>query len=111
MTRWAPWSTASAAASTLGDATSSPEHRRRPREGRGPAQRPAHEPRAALDSDDLQQVRDILTANPTSLAEFISSPVSVDRTPLYAIENNGSAMAPFYTTLAIWIGAVVLGPH
>ena len=64
--------------------------------------------RAALDSHDIAQIRSILSADPTSLAEFISSPVTVDRNALYAIENNGSAMAPFYTTLAIWIGGVVL---
>ena len=63
---------------------------------------------AALDSQDMQQVRDILTANPDDLASFISSPVAVDRNAVFAIENNGSAMAPFYTTLAIWIGGVVL---
>ena len=63
---------------------------------------------SALDSQDMQQVRDILTANPDDLASFISSPVAVDRNAVYAIENNGSAMAPFYTTLAIWIGGVVL---
>ncbi len=50
---------------------------------------------AALDSQDMQQVRDILTANPDDLASFISSPVSVDRNAVFAIENNGSAMAPF----------------
>ena len=63
---------------------------------------------AALDSQDMRQVRDILTANPDDLASFISSPVAVDRNAVFAIENNGSAMAPFYTTLAIWIGGVVL---
>ena len=37
-----------------------------------------------------------------------ASPVSVERTAVYPVENNGSAMAPLYTTLAIWIGGVVL---
>ena len=64
--------------------------------------------RDALDSEDVNQVRTILSGDVTSLASFISSPVAVDRNALYAIENNGSAMAPFYTTLAIWIGGVVL---
>ncbi len=64
--------------------------------------------RDALDSDNVNQIRTILSGDVSSLAEFISTPVSVDRNPIYAIENNGSAMAPFYTTLAIWIGGVVL---
>ena len=63
---------------------------------------------AALDSDDVNQVRDILSAKPSELAGFISQPVSIDRNAIYPIENNGSAMTPFYTTLSIWIGGVVL---
>ncbi len=62
----------------------------------------------ALASDDLDTIRAILSGGTTALADFISEPVEVDRNAIYAIENNGSAMAPFYTTLAIWIGGVVL---
>ena len=62
----------------------------------------------ALNSGDLDTVRKILSSGSTDLASFISEPVEMDRTAIYAIENNGSAMAPFYTTLAIWIGGIVL---
>ena len=62
----------------------------------------------ALESDDIKQVREILSAGPSNLADFISEPVSVDRNAIFPIENNGSAMTPFYTTLSIWIGGVVL---
>ena len=62
----------------------------------------------ALDSGDLDQLRTILSANAEDLASFISAPVSMDRTAVFAVANNGSAMAPFYSTLAIWIGGVVL---
>ena len=64
--------------------------------------------KAALASGDLAQLRTILSADAESLAAFIAAPVQLDRTAVYPVENNGSAMAPFYTTLAIWIGAVVL---
>ena len=64
--------------------------------------------RAALDSDDISLVRDVLSGGPDALASFISAPVSMDRTAVYQLDNNGSGMAPFYTTLAIWIGGVVL---
>lgn len=63
---------------------------------------------AALSSSDLEQVRDILAASPASLAAFLARPVRVDRTAIFPVDNNGSAMAPFYTTLSIWIGGVVL---
>lgn len=64
--------------------------------------------KAAIDSGDMQTIREILSAGPTSLAEFVSSPVQTDRVAVYPVANNGSAMAPFYTTLAIWVGGVVL---
>ena len=62
----------------------------------------------ALNSGDLAKVRAIISGGSASLSDFIAEPAVMDRTPIYAIENNGSAMAPFYTTLAIWIGGVVL---
>lgn len=63
---------------------------------------------AALASGDLDTLRAILSADPSALAAFISSPVQVDRTAVFPVENNGSAMAPFYTTLCLWVGGVVL---
>lgn len=64
--------------------------------------------KGALDSDDINQVRAVLSASPSQLASFISAPVAIDRNAIFPIENNGSAMTPFYTTLSIWIGGVIL---
>lgn len=64
--------------------------------------------REALASGDVEQVRAVVGAGSGALAAFIAEPVSIDRTAVYPVQNNGSAMAPFYSTLAIWIGAVVL---
>ncbi len=63
---------------------------------------------AALASGDVEQVRRVLAADPSELADFVAAPVDVERTVIFPVENNGSAMAPVYTTLAIWIGGVVL---
>ncbi|MCQ2567700.1 MAG: YhgE/Pip domain-containing protein [Mogibacterium sp.] len=57
------------------------------------------------DSDVLKK---ILSQDTDVLSSFIASPVEVNRTALYHVENYGSAMAPFYTSLAIWVGATVL---
>lgn len=62
----------------------------------------------ALDSSDMDQVRTILLTSPAELGAFMAEPVSIERHAVFPVENNGSAMAPFYTTLAIWIGGVVL---
>ncbi|MGI6756059.1 MAG: YhgE/Pip family protein [Atopobiaceae bacterium] len=63
---------------------------------------------AAAESKDLAKVRQILSAGSQDLSQFISTPVTLERVPIYAIENNGSAMAGFYTTLSLWVGAIVL---
>ena len=47
---------------------------------------------AALGSGDVEQVRTVLSASPSSLASFLSSPVGINRIAVYPIENNGSAM-------------------
>lgn len=60
------------------------------------------------DNKDLQQVLTILNNDPEILSTFMSSPVEIQTEKLYPIENYGSAMAPFYSTLAIWVGGIVL---
>ncbi|EHF01470.1 hypothetical protein HMPREF1008_01615 [Olsenella sp. oral taxon 809 str. F0356] len=62
----------------------------------------------ALASADVDRVRAVLSGDPADLADFVSSPVSLQRDAVFPVQNNGSAMAPFYTTLAIWVGAVIL---
>ncbi|NEG90404.1 YhgE/Pip domain-containing protein [Bifidobacterium aerophilum] len=49
-----------------------------------------------------------LTSDPDALATMLSAPVAVDRVAVYPIANYGSAMTPFYTILAIWVGAIIL---
>lgn len=63
---------------------------------------------SALNSQNVQLVRVVLSGGAANLADFISAPISIDRNPIFAVENNGSAMAPFYSTLSIWIGGVIL---
>lgn len=63
------------------------------------------------DIKNSRKVENFLTPiieNPEELANFVSEPVSTDKERLYAIENYGSAMTPFYTSLGLWVGGVVL---
>lgn len=62
---------------------------------------------AAVASGDLQKVRDLIGSDPASLAEALAAPVALDREAVYHIRNYGSAMAPFYTTLSIWVAGIV----
>ena len=63
---------------------------------------------AALASGDMEQLRQVLGNDPEALATFLSAPVELERNAVYPVANNGSAMAPFYTTLALWVGSLVL---
>ncbi len=62
-----------------------------------------------LDSNDqYAMLMKLLETDPEVISDFISSPVDVNTEAIYAVENNGSAMAPFYVVLSIWVGAVIL---
>lgn len=63
----------------------------------------------AVSTGDLDLVRTVMGAGAASLEDFISSPVVLDREPVYPVENNGSAMTPFYTTMALWVGGTLMG--
>lgn len=63
---------------------------------------------AALHTGDVQKIRDLIGGDPTTLASALAAPVSLDRHNIYPIDNYGSAMAPFYTVLSLWVGGVVL---
>ena len=62
----------------------------------------------ALSSGDVELLRDVLGDNASELATALSAPVQVDRQALFPVENFGSAMSPLYTTLALWIGALLI---
>ena len=46
--------------------------------------------------------------DPAALGEFISAPVSYNENRMYTLSNYGSAMTPFYSSLALWVGGIVL---
>ena len=62
----------------------------------------------ALASDDVATLRTIIGSDPAALATAIAAPVKLERHAVYPVENFGSAMSPLYTTLALWIGALLL---
>lgn len=62
----------------------------------------------AVTSGDLDRVRELIGSDPAALADALAAPVALDRRAVYHIKNYGSAMAPFYTTLSIWVAGIVL---
>lgn len=61
-----------------------------------------------LSKDGNTDLSSVISADPDAIASVLSAPVSVNRIPLYPMANYGSAMAPFYTILSIWVGAIIL---
>ena len=44
----------------------------------------------------------------SSISSFLAAPVELNTQKIYPIQNYGSSMTPFYSTLSIWIGGIVL---
>ena len=63
----------------------------------------------ALKSGKLERVSDVILGNDLeSLAANLAVPVKTDRQPVFSVSNYGAAMAPFYTVLSLWVGALVM---
>lgn len=62
----------------------------------------------AVQNGDLQKIRELIGNDPEALSEALAAPVGLDRHAVYHIKNYGSAMAPFYTILSLWVGGIVL---
>ncbi|MBQ1721813.1 MAG: YhgE/Pip domain-containing protein, partial [Lachnospiraceae bacterium] len=63
---------------------------------------------AAADGDKAKILMETLSGDPEMYGEFFAEPVHIETEVLYPVDNYGSAVTPFYTTLAIWVGALIL---
>ena len=50
----------------------------------------------------------LLNADAETYAQFLSDPVKVAQVDVYQASNYGTSVTPFYTTLALWVGAIIL---
>ena len=62
----------------------------------------------ATTSEYTDMLLTILGGDPAAYSQYFPEMVQTTVNKVYPIENYGSAMAPFYTTLAIWVGGVIL---
>lgn len=62
----------------------------------------------ALASGNRSQLHSLLTTNVETFAQALAAPVGIERTAVYPAENFGSAMAPLYATLALFIGSLLI---
>lgn len=57
--------------------------------------------------EQFNEIVKLLQTDPTLIAQFVTSPLSMDEQKIYEISTYGSAMAPFYTVLALWVGGLI----
>ncbi|MDD6373373.1 MAG: YhgE/Pip domain-containing protein [Bifidobacteriaceae bacterium] len=62
----------------------------------------------AINSSDLSKLQSIINGNAEGLAQSIASPVALERTAVFPVQNFGNAMTPFYSTLAMWVGSLLM---
>ena len=57
---------------------------------------------------DLSAIIKLMKADANTESDFFSNPVNLKQKNLYNVPNYGSASAPFYLALCIWVGALLL---
>ena len=60
------------------------------------------------ESDTIESIIMPIIERPEDLGKFISAPVTYNSNRIYALDNYGSAMTPFYSSLGFWVGGTVL---
>lgn len=64
--------------------------------------------RALSEDEQLQEVLQFIRQDVEKQSTFLSHPVEMETNRLYPVANYGSGMSPFYTTLAIWVGCLLM---
>lgn len=64
--------------------------------------------RAFETEGDIKQIIDLLKNNFEKESEFFAEPVLLKENKLFPIPNYGSGMSPFFSTLSLWVGALLL---
>lgn len=60
------------------------------------------------DTELYKRIISILHTDPELYGAFLSAPVEVTTERIWQVENYGSGVTPFYTTLALWVGGILL---
>ncbi|WP_414051976.1 YhgE/Pip domain-containing protein [Macrococcus animalis] len=69
----------------------------------------ANKLRAFNDKNTLNKLVKLLKNDMKDESDYFAKPIILDETQVFPIPNYGSASAPFYTALALWVGALLCG--
>ncbi|NEW08940.1 YhgE/Pip domain-containing protein [Paenibacillus sp. SYP-B3998] len=70
--------------------------------------RAADQIRRVEGGNSIEEILKLLQNDIQKQSDFLSNPVLIKEEKLFPIPNYGSAMSPFYTTLSLWVGAMLL---
>ncbi len=59
-------------------------------------------------SEEWELIKSLSATNPEGVKDFLTAPVQIDENRLYPVKNYASGVAPFFTSLALWVGGIAL---
>ena len=57
---------------------------------------------------DINEIIQLLLNDPNAEKSFFEEPIQLKENRLFAIDNYGTGMTPFYTVLSLWVGCLLL---
>lgn len=60
------------------------------------------------DDIDLDELIDLLLTDEDGATNFMAEPIELDTITMYHVETYGMASTPFYTTLCLWVGSLLM---
>ena len=64
--------------------------------------------KTAKEDDRVKVLVNALSGDPDVYGQYFSEPVKIESVAVFPVENYGSAVAPFYTVLSVWVGVIIM---
>jgi putative membrane protein len=61
----------------------------------------------SINESDINNLIAFSNMNQTGVQNYFDSPVQLQKQDMYHIDNYGSALAPFYISISLWIGCII----
>ena len=68
----------------------------------------ANEIRKAKEKGSIEDLINFLRTDIEKVSDFYSSPIAIKKERMFPIPNYGTGLTPFYTTLSLWVGALLM---
>ncbi|MGG2025358.1 YhgE/Pip domain-containing protein [Gottfriedia sp. S16(2024)] len=68
----------------------------------------ANEIRKAKEKGNIEDLINFLRTDIEKVSDFYSSPILIKKDRMFPIPNYGTGLTPFYTTLSLWVGALLM---